>query len=612
MTRRTLVALLALVSALALAPAAVAQGGAVGPQLGAGALNRYVEEESFHYVTPVAVGAPYRFESTLGYLLPSGGANRRALYGCAVVGKDRFISFDPGCEGHTSLGRYGFAYVSAPAGEETVAVYRCRVPGKDHFVSRDAACEGQRTEALLGHLRVRGDALLRFIGGTHVVTAAPVGAELAYEGGLGFLLPAGGEGRRPIHSCRSGGADHFLSLDASCEGRTKLGVEGYAYDAPQPGEETVAVYRCQQPGRDHFASHDPECEGKVTEGRLGYLRRYGDALVHYQGSGTSWVTPGSVSKGYRFVRTLGFLVRVGGPNLIAIHGCLAGKEDHFLSHAPGCEGRTALGRYGFAYENAPAGEETVALYRCNGAGRGHFASLDPACEGATTESRLGYVRTTDQGPTPPPSCGPSGASVTLAFGRARPRPVKTYSFGRPATVSGRAVGADGAPAAGAAITVFADAGALTEIGRTQAAADGSFSFAVPPGSSRTLRAGFRASPADPALACSGTVQLQVRAGVTMRPVRRRVHRVVRFTGAVLGEPIPPAGKLVLLQAFDRGRWRTFKAHHTNAQGRFRAFYRFTRTFRPTTFRFRVRAPKESAFPFERATSKSVKVRVIPR
>ena len=605
---------LLLLALAALCPAAASAQAPTGPQLGPGALNRYVDPDSFHRVEPGIVRSPFKYEGTLGYLLPAGGPGRRAIYGCDAGGRDQFLSTDRGCEGRTSLGAYGFVYETPPDNVPTVAVHRCLVPGKDHFASTDPGCEGQRSEGRLGYLRARGDALLRLVGGPHRVTAGPVDPSLTYELGLGSLFPAPGEGRRAIHGCAAGD-DQFLSLDPGCEGRTKLGIEGYAYDAPPTGEETRAVYRCYVPGSDHFASFDPGCEGQRPEGRLGYTRTYGDALVRYEnpGTGTSWVTPGAVTRGYRFVRTLGFLVRIGGPNLQPIYGCAAG-EDRFLSLDAACEGRTVLGRYGFAYAVPPSGEQTVALYRCNGAGRGHFASVDPNCEGAVPEARLGFVRTTDEGPLPAPACGPTGATVAFGFGVRRLRSTAYASFGRSAVVSGRAVGPDGAPAAGAQISILADAGTLTEVGRVPAGPDGGFTFSVPPGPSRVLRAAYRASPGDPALACSAEARLRVRAGITLRVSDRRVRnrQRVRFSGEVLGEPIPRAGKLVTLQARVRGRWVTFATPRSTVRGVYRASYRFKTTRRTTTFSFRARAPRESAFPYARGTSKVVKVRVRAR
>jgi hypothetical protein len=555
----------------------------------------------------------FAYESTLGYLLAGGGSGRHAIYGCRSGGADYFLSFDAGCEGTTSLGRYGFAYDAPPDNVETVAVYRCVRPGIDHFFSPDPGCEGYGAEGRMGFLPRRGDALVRSYNGAtnrHLVTAAPTPPSFGYESTLGFLLSGGGTDRVSIYGCLAPGSDYFLSLDAACEGQATLGREGYAYNVPPTSEETVAVYRCVVPGNDHFASNDPNCEGQRTEGRLGFLRLYGDALYQYvnPANGSLWATPGAPGAGYRYERALGFLVRSGGPNLRAIDGCRAGAADFFLSLDPGCEARTALGRYGFAFTSPPANEPTVALYRCLRSGRGHFASLDANCEGVLQEGLLGYIRTVDSGPPPAPSCSASQGLVEVTL---RGRQSRTVRYGRAATLVGRAVRPGGAPAAGAEILVLEGGGPLAEVGRAVAGADGVFGFRVPAGASRTLRAGFRAAAADEALACSATVKLHVRAGVTLnsRPRRPPARRLVRFSGRVLGGPIPARGKLLVLQAFERGRWRTFKSARSDRGGRWVARYRFTRSARGRSFRIRVVARREARYPYSLGWSRTIRVRV---
>ena len=418
-----------------------------------------------------------------------------------------------------------------------------RAPRVGHFASHDARCEGQQTEGRLGFLPTRGSGLVRTYSAganVHWVSAAPIPPSYGYEATLGYLLEAGGDGRTALYSCRSGAADQFLSLDPGCEGREPLGREGWLYASPPVTEETDPLYRCLRPGIAHFASHDPACEGQKPEGLLGYLRRRQPALHQYgsRATGTNWVTTGAPGAGYRYQRTLGFLVESGGSNLHAIYGCRTVPADHFLSLDAGCEGFTSEGRLGFAFDAPPGAEDTVALYRCIDLGRTHFASLDPNCEGHVTEARLGYVRTVEQGPPPPPACGPSAGVVELSLsGKAR----RVVRFGRGATLTGRALRPGGVPAAGADVRILENTVPLVEVGRTTAGPDGSFSFALPPGASRTLLAAFRSAPADPALACSPTARLAVRAKARLRakPRRLRAGRVVRFRGRVKG-PLPPA------------------------------------------------------------------------
>jgi hypothetical protein len=606
-------AVLGILVAAACPQAAGAQDYGGSPQLGAGALNRfYNASTNTHAATPGPVVAGFAYEVTLGYLLPSGGSNRHAIYGCRSGASDYFLSFDAGCEGTTPLGRDGFAYDTPPDGVDTVAVWRCVRPGIDHFFSHDPGCEGYTSEGRMGFLPRRGDALVRSYSGAlnrHQVTAGATAAGFAYEATLGFLLPSGGDDRVAIYGCLAPGTDYFLSLDNGCEGQAVFGREGYAYTLPPTSDQTVAVYRCLVPGNHHFASNDPNCEGQRSEGRLGFLRLYGDALYQYvnPANGSLWATPGAPAAGYRYERTLGFLVRSGGANLRAINGCRAGAADYFLSFDSGCESRTVLGRYGFAFTSPPANEPTVGLYRCLRPGRGHFASLDANCEGVLSEGLLGYIRTLDSGPPPAPSCSPSAALLEATL---RGRRSRTVRFGRAATLIGKAVGPDGTPAAGAEIVVLEGGGPFAEVGRAVAGSDGVFGFRVPPGHSRTVRAGFRAGPGDEALACSAPVQLHVRAGVTIGAPRRvRARRLVRFRGQVLGGPIPARGKLIVLQAFERGRWRTFKSARSDRRGRWTSRYRFTRSARGHSFRIRAVARREARYPYSLGWSRTVRVRV---
>ena len=155
------------------------------------------------------------------------------------------------------------------------------------------------------------------------------------------------------------------------------------------------------------------------------------------------------------------------------------------------------------------------------------------------------------------------------------------------------------------------------LGRSAASrpgADGRFSFKVPPGVNRTLRTGFRAAASDVALACSNTVALRVKAGVTLRAKPRSVRfgRTTRFSGRVLGAGLPARGKLVDLQAYE-GRWRTFKTVRTHGFGaRFSARYRFIRVNRTRTLKFRARVRREAGFPYQLGTSKTTKVRIRAR
>ena len=71
---------------------------------------------------------------------------------------------------------------------------------------------------------------------------------------------------------------------------------------------------------------------------------------------------------------------------------------------------------------------------------------------------------------------------------------------------------------------------------------------------------------------------------------------MRFRGRLLGKPIPRVGKLIDLQAYDAGRWRTFKTVRANRKGRYRASYRFVRTTRAADVPLPRAGPPRGALP----------------
>jgi hypothetical protein len=603
--------LAALVTVVWAAPAGAQMPGGA-PQAPAGALHRYFSSSTgTHWVTPTPVTGDFSYELSLGFLYTSPGPGRAPIYGCLHGSTDYFLSRASNCEGQAVLGTYGWAAQERPA-EAAVPLYRCWwASSGSHFASNDAGCEGQTSEGRLGYLRARSNALSRYWGGNHWVTTRIPAKGYSLEAVLGFLLDEGGANRRALYECAAGG-DHFLSLDQGCEGRSEQGAAGYVYVSPPPGEDVQPVYRCRT-SSDHFASLGSGCEGQVSEGLLGYVRRTQDALqrAYSPAHNTHWVSSAAIPPGWFSEFVLGFVLKRAGSGRVALYSCRAGSADQFLSRDPSCEGQAKLGQEGWLYTAAPPGVPAAPLYRCLRPGLGHFASTAANCEGQRPEGLLGYVRSDGPEPAPPPlglGCAPSGAKVSLSL---RGRKVRRVRFGGSATVRGRALNADGTPAAGTLVSLLIGARKPIVLGQIVAAPDGRFQLKVTPGKNRIIHAGFRTEPENPNLACSRNVRLNVRAGLTLRarPKRVRFGGRVRFRGRLIGHPIPRVGKLIDLQAFDGGRWRTFRTTRANAKGRYHARYHFIRTTRPRTFRFRARARREARYPYALGVSKVVKVRV---
>jgi hypothetical protein len=81
-----------------------------------------------------------------------------------------------------------------------------------------------------------------------------------------------------------------------------------------------------------------------------------------------------------------------------------------------------------------------------------------------------------------------------------------------------------------------------------------------------------------------------------------------MSGRLRGGYVPARGRVLDLQAHERGAWRPFETVRTSGKGRFSATYRFTSGARGT-FRIRVRVRPSSDYPFTLGYSRVVRVRV---
>ncbi len=193
----------------------------------------------------------------------------------------------------------------------------------------------------------------------------------------------------------------------------------------------------------------------------------------------------------------------------------------------------------------------------------------------------------------------------------------TVRYGKGARLHGRLVTTDGKPIAGAALEVASRVLAGNRGFRTIAGAkpvtgtDGGFTYRVPKGASRQVRIAYRAYSRDAAFAAQRLFSLRTRAGVRLRvsPTRVRPGGRIRFRGNLRGGPKPRAGVIVVLQARERGHWRTFRTVRTKRKGgRFSTAYRFTRTG-GATFRFRALVRKQIGYAYSTGSSPSRRVSV---
>jgi hypothetical protein len=173
---------------------------------------------------------------------------------------------------------------------------------------------------------------------------------------------------------------------------------------------------------------------------------------------------------------------------------------------------------------------------------------------------------------------------------------------------------DGQPIGEATIEVEADspgdAAGLVPVGFARTDRAGRFSYIVRADRSKLLR--FRYPGSSRIQSAARDFVLRVPASTTMRARPRRLlnGETVRLSGRVTTRPVPSNGKLIEVQAFFRGRWRTFSTTRSDGQGRWRFDYRFGATRGRVFYRLRARLPAEGGYPFDPGRSRAVRVLVV--
>jgi len=221
--------------------------------------------------------------------------------------------------------------------------------------------------------------------------------------------------------------------------------------------------------------------------------------------------------------------------------------------------------------------------------------------------------TTDNVPGPGTPNGTGAAKpakLAVAFTTTAKRSRRLH-FTATATARGTLADQNGQPIGGAIIAVLARqnrSGARTGlIGTVQSAADGTFSYTIPSGSSRTITFAYTAFKGDPTPAAIAALKTTVRAVVSAR-APRAVRAGGRMTLSGRLTLLPRKGVQVSIQARDGRLWRTVDAVRTTKTGAFRWRYRFKPSSGGRTFAFRARVASP-IYPFAAGNSKALTVRV---
>jgi len=134
---------------------------------------------------------------------------------------------------------------------------------------------------------------------------------------------------------------------------------------------------------------------------------------------------------------------------------------------------------------------------------------------------------------------------------------------------------------------------------------GRFRFVMRAGSSRTLRLSYCAAGAG----ALRQMRMAVSASSEIAAKKRRLRngQSMRLFGRLRGTAVPPNGKLIEIQAFFRGHWRTISTVRSNSRGYWTFRYRFDGTQGRVVYRFRAFLPPEAGYPYEAGKSPAVHV-----
>lgn len=196
---------------------------------------------------------------------------------------------------------------------------------------------------------------------------------------------------------------------------------------------------------------------------------------------------------------------------------------------------------------------------------------------------------------------PGGASVASV----------AIPFGKRAVAQGALAAEDGTPLADTVVDVYAQSTAAgsgyERLAAVRTDPKGAFSYTVPAGTSRAVRFSYEGTGRHRSSEAVVTVKVAAASTIAVTPKRARNGQQVLFRGKLRSAPIPSAGKVLDLQAYYRGRWRTFATPRAKANGKWSYRYRFGATRGTVPYRFRALIRPESAYPYDLGYSPTVTV-----
>ena len=213
------------------------------------------------------------------------------------------------------------------------------------------------------------------------------------------------------------------------------------------------------------------------------------------------------------------------------------------------------------------------------------------------------------GYTPAPT--PLRGVLSLAF-KGTTKTQVTSRYAAPPTITGVVRDATGAVVPGVTVRIdtklLVGGATFAPLKSITTDKNGAFAVRLPRGPSREIQATALSGDSASVAVLRASVAAPLR--LTSNRKSTRNHRSIRFTGSVPGTPKGARTRIDLQALGGGGRWLTF-ASPTLKNGKFGGSYRFTRTFSPSTYRFRALLRSDPAFPYAAGKSREVRVRVRP-
>lgn len=258
------------------APEARILANASRPLPAAGQLGRFLNDKGEHYtgLTDVPALPGYRFETPRGMTVPATDPNTARLYSCKQ-GEDHFSSTQADCEGATLLSEIGAIYAVKPANVAVIGLYRCS-NGVQRFDSTAENCEGSIFQKQLGWVRAY-TILSRHFNNQWPTDhwSSPHNTAPGYyrEGPLGTVLLIDIPGQTASLNICQDGSDVYTSLDANCDGKTRISGGGRVYTSPPEGLPSKPLDRCREIGVPNINRFDSVtgCGTHEFQQRLGYV-----------------------------------------------------------------------------------------------------------------------------------------------------------------------------------------------------------------------------------------------------------------------------------------------------------------------------------------------------